>query len=267
MTFSPTPDPDLNVVLQTLVNSVQTILGKNFVGAYLQGSFATGDFDEYSDVDWLVVINHSLNSAELTALQAMHPRIHDLDCPWAKHLEGSYFPLELLNQRAADCEKLHYLDNGSRQLVPSTHDNTLVVRWVTREQGITLAGPEPSGLIDPIPADALQQEVLQTMHDWGHEILNGQYKIENRWAQPFAALSYGRMLHTLDTGQIHSKPAAVRWAKTNLDGRWAELLERAWQERPFPTQKANQLANPDERALTLAFIRYALAMSEKQASL
>ncbi len=36
----PTPYPELNIVLQDLVRSVQVVLRANFVGAYLQGSFA-----------------------------------------------------------------------------------------------------------------------------------------------------------------------------------------------------------------------------------
>ena len=50
---SPTPYQDLNVVLTRLVGGVQTALGATFVGAYLQGSFAVGDFDEHSDVDFI----------------------------------------------------------------------------------------------------------------------------------------------------------------------------------------------------------------------
>lgn len=39
----PTPFAGLNAVLDKLVTSVQAILGDNFLGAYLQGSFALGD--------------------------------------------------------------------------------------------------------------------------------------------------------------------------------------------------------------------------------
>jgi hypothetical protein len=38
----PTPYPELTSVLQDFVESVQTVLGIKFVGAYLQGSFAVG---------------------------------------------------------------------------------------------------------------------------------------------------------------------------------------------------------------------------------
>jgi hypothetical protein len=43
-------------VLHELVTSTQAVLGDNFIGAYLQGSFAAGDWDAHSDVDRLIAI-------------------------------------------------------------------------------------------------------------------------------------------------------------------------------------------------------------------
>jgi hypothetical protein len=40
---APTPYAELNAVLAHLVEGARTALGGNFVGAYLQGSFAVGD--------------------------------------------------------------------------------------------------------------------------------------------------------------------------------------------------------------------------------
>lgn len=55
-----TPYPELNQVLDELVSRIEQILGSSFVGAYLQGSFAVGDFDRHSDVDFIVVDNRGL---------------------------------------------------------------------------------------------------------------------------------------------------------------------------------------------------------------
>ena len=256
--MKPTSDPDLNAVLQDLVSSVQTILGPNFVGAYLQGSFALGDWDSHSDVDFLVAIDHPLSDAELAALQEMHGRIYDRPSPWAQHLEGSYFPRDLLKQGDLAKTPLYYLDNASRELILSNHDNELVVRWITREYGLALAGPEADSLVAPVPAKDLRQEVFTTMRTWGREILEGEYPIDNRWAQPFAVLSTCRMLHTLHTARITSKPTAARWAQATLDSRWVDLIQRAWDDRPNPSVKVRQPADPDDVERTRAFIEYAI---------
>jgi len=252
-------DPTLNAVLGEFVTSLRSLLGANFLAAYLQGSFAVGDWDMHSDVDFLVAVEDDPPDAQLPALQALHARIHELDSTWAKHLEGSYFPRNVLRHLEPGSGPLLYLDNGSRELVRSQHDNTQVVRWMTRQHGIALAGPPATELIDPVAADDLRAEVRATMREWAEEIFSGRYTLDNRWAQPFAVLSYCRMLHSLASGQVLSKPAGAAWAQANLDPRWGDLIRRAWADRPNPSQKVRQPADPDAVAATLDFIRYALA--------
>jgi len=130
-----------------------------------------GDYDRHSDVDWIMVIEEELSEVQVQALQSMHGRIFDLDCAWAQHLEGSYFPRDVLRRPPVPGERLWYLDNGSRVLIQSEHCNTLVVRWQLQEHGVILAGPPPATLFDPIPEQALRREIYAVIHDWGEEIL------------------------------------------------------------------------------------------------
>ena len=74
------------------MSRIQQILESNFIGAYLQGSFAVGDFDQHSDVDFIVVTEDELTSHQVERLLVMHDQIYQLDSEWAKHLESSYFP-------------------------------------------------------------------------------------------------------------------------------------------------------------------------------
>lgn len=258
----PTSDSELNTVLNEFVTSVQTVLGDNFVAAYLQGSFGVGDWDDDSDVDFTIVIEHEVSDADLSALQAMHARIYNLESKWAKHLEGSYFPKAILKSGDPTKTGLLYLDNAHDKLIMSDHDNSLVVRWTVREYGITLAGVDSKELIDPVSANDLRQEVLAIMQEWAKAIFDGNWKVNNRWAQPFAVLSYCRMLHTLHTGRITSKLSGATWAKNALDDRWVGLIQRAWEERPNPDLKVQQIADPGEVKSTLEFIRYALELSQ-----
>ena len=249
----PTPYPDLNAVLHDLTAGVQHALGDTFVGAYLQGSFAVGDFDEQSDVDFVVIIRDDLSREQVAALNEVHGRLYDLTSEWAKHLEGSYFPAAVLrsDQRGTP---LWYLDHGRRSLVRSDHCNTLVVRWVVRERGITLAGPSPATLVDPIPSAALRREILATMLDWGQEILDDPAEYRNRFYQGFIVLSYCRMWHDLVVGQPGSKRAGAEWAKAALDPSWSGLIDRAWNGRPNPAVAVRTPADPDDFAATLRFV-------------
>ncbi len=247
-------------MLHEFTTSAQAILGNNFISVYLQGSFAVGDWDNNSDVDFTIVIEHEVSDTDLSALQAMHARIYNLESEWAKHLEGSYFPREILKSRDPTKKKLLFLDNTFDKLILSDHDNTLVVRWVVREYGITLAGIDSKELIDPVSSDELKMEVLGIMQEWAKDIFAGQWGMNNRWAQPYAVLSYCRMLHTLYTGRISSKLSGATWAKSKLGSHWAGLIQRAWEERPNPSLKVRQTADPGEVNSTLEFIRYALEL-------
>ena len=262
MTF-PTPYPDLNEVLQALVASVQDTLGDMFLAACLQGSFAVGDFDRHSDVDFIIAIERELLGNQVEALQEMHSRIYDRTCAWAQHLEGSYFPKEVLRHYERAGEQLWYLDNGSRTLIRSDHCNTAVVRWVAREHGIPLAGPSPASLVDPVPTGALRREIFATMNGWGQQILVDPEQINNRFYQTFAVLSYCRMLHDLHAGTVGSKRTGAEWAKATLGASWAGLIDRAWDGRPNPALSVRQPADSEDLRLTLAFVRYILDEAAK----
>ena len=263
MYITPTPYPDLNAVLQELTESVQAILGAELVGVYLQGSFAGGDFDEHSDVDYIMVIERELTEAQVTELQSMHARIYELDCAWAQHLEGSYFPKETLRLPPQPGETLWYLDNGARQLIRSVHCNTLVVRWQLRQHGVALLGPEPQTLMPPIPEADLRREILAVIHDWGGEILADSEHFNNRFYQGFIVLSFCRMLHSLHTGEIQSKRRGAEWAKATLDPAWRDLIDRTWGTRPVPEVSVRTRADPDDFQRTLAFVGYVTRLADE----
>jgi predicted nucleotidyltransferase len=264
--MAPTPYPELNAVLGELVESAQVVLGDSFVAACLQGSFALGGFDRHSDVDFIIVVEEELSDDQALALQIMHERVYNLDCGWAQHLEGSYFPRDVLRHYAQRGKPLWYLDNGSWSVIESGHDNTVVVRWVVREQGVALAGPGPATLVDPIPVAALRQEILDGMKGWGKQILADPEIINNRFYQTFAVLHYCRLLHDLHSGFPGSKRAATEWAKANLDPSWAGLIDRAWDGRPNPALSVRQPADPEDLKSTVEFVRYIIEAATQYAA-
>ncbi|UCD17321.1 MAG: DUF4111 domain-containing protein [Candidatus Zixiibacteriota bacterium] len=253
-TFS-TPYPELNAVLRELLSSVQQVLRHNFVGAYLQGSFAVGDFDDHSDVDFIIAIDQELSDPQLRNLQSMHERIFNLEAEWAKHLEGSYFPTAVLRDYTQSGRELWYLDNGKYVLVRSNHCNKIIVRWILREKGVVLSGPKPSTLIEPIPVGVLRRAILASINESGQLILNNSEQFSNRFYQTFIVLHYCRKLHDLHTGVIGSKRSGAEWAKRNMDQSWSGLIDRAWDGRPNPAYSVQQPADKADFKSTLEFVK------------
>ncbi len=258
---SPTQHPELDSLLRQLVHEVRGVLGSNFVGVYLQGSLATGDFDEHSDVDFVIVTKDRLPSRIVDALQKRHVYVHGLKSRWAKKLEGSYFPQNLLRNIDRAGEELWYLDNGSSTLVRSPHCNTVVVRWILRNRGIVLAGPPISSLVGPVSTHALRVDILTTFINWGHQILAEPERIGSRFYQGFAVLSYCRMLRDFTFGTIASKRTCSDWAKSTLDPSWTGLIERAWRTRPNRKLTSRQPADSADLELTLQFVRYVMDLA------
>jgi hypothetical protein len=260
---APTHLPDLNAVLHELVTSNRAILGDNFVGMYLQGSLAVGDFDEHSDVDWIIVTADEMTDAQVAAVRENHPRVKALDYHWAKHLEGSYFPQAVWRDYTQAGRAVWYFDHGSVDLIRSDHCNTVLVRWVVRESGVPLAGPPPAALIDPIPRAVLRREIHSTITDWGAEILATPERWCNTFYQNYLVLNYARMLHDLHRGCPGSKRAGMLWARTALDAQWHALIDWAWQARPGNVYHA---ADPAAFEKTLDFVRHIIALSEQYAA-
>lgn len=273
-----TPYDELNTVLDHLVTGARRALGEAFVGAYLQGSFAVGDFTPYSDCDFIIVTDGDLDPAALAALQALHAEIHDLPCPyWRTGLEGSYAPAAIL-RRASDTPRdppgeprsadwadpgtsgspprvypFWYLDHGSSLLVRSEHDNTDVVRWCLREKGVVLAGPPIESLVDPVDPERLKAEARATLDRCLAVGLEPMHLVA--W-QAFWVGLFCRILHTLETGEVTSKKAAMTWAQTALAPDWRDLIARAQTLRKGDAEQSEQPADPRDVAATHDFAAY-----------
>jgi predicted nucleotidyltransferase len=258
------PYPELHEVLARFVEGVQSVLKGKFVGAYLVGSLATGDFDLDSDVDFLIVIEEELTDTEVSILQALHVEIHQLGPYPARHMEGSYISRDLLNRaEAVGVQPLWYLDDDSTTLERSVHDNQWHVRWILSECAIVLAGPDPKTLLQPVPAEVLRSEMQSSIENLRTRFVDEMDKplgwFNTRFGQSFTVLTCCRMLHTLQSGAVTSKLAAIRWAEQSLDAEWQELIRQAWVEREGVRfgGKVRERADAELLLETARFVEYA----------
>jgi predicted nucleotidyltransferase len=254
----PTPYPEVNVLLEQIRAGAERILGSGFVGMYLYGSLTLNAFNDQSDIDFLVVTDEPVSDAALAALAALHDRIAASGLPYADQLEGSYIPKDALRRHIP--AQLHpHIDRGAgERLTPQQHDSDWVVqRYVLREHGITVAGPPPDTLIDPISADDLRGAVRELLDGWWGPMIDDPFRLEvHNGYHAYAVQSMCRILYTLKNGTVVSKPDAARWAQAELDGRWQPLIERAMSWQMTPTDVPE----------TLAFFRYTLDQSRQISS-
>jgi predicted nucleotidyltransferase len=257
----PTPprDPDgLRDVLARLVAGTKERLGANYIGVYLQGSMATGDFDVSSDIDFLVVVEREPHYDVVRRLAELHLALYAHPSHWGQHLEGSYVPRAALVELPPPRRHLLYLDHGSTRFERSDHDHYLAVLWTLRERGIVLDGPDPKGLVSLVSAEALQTETLDSMRRWADLIFTNPAEMTTCWYQAYAVLSYCRMAETLRTGEVHGKRHGAAWARTAMQPRWHTLIDSAEVERRRPLAELFVPADNDILTQTKAFIRHVL---------
>ena len=246
---APTPYPAVNALLDELLAGVRAILGEGFVGLYLFGSLTTGDFDDASDVDFVVVTREDVRGEALAALAAFHARLAQRDSPWATQLEGNYIPAAALRRPDPNRMVHPHLDRGvGETLHPESLEGRLAERHSLREHGLVIAGPPPHTFMDPLPAAELQAAVRADLRAWHAPMLADPWRLESRGYQSYTVLTLCRMLYTLRTGQVTSKPAAARWAQAELGERWAPLIERALANRhgPYPPADAEDVRQTQE---------------------
>ena len=245
-------------MLRAFVTDVRAILGTGYVGAYLQGSFALGSADIDSDVDFVIVTTAEPDPDATARLHAMHTRLFEREVAWAQHLEGSYFPRDRLRSVDPTRRELLFLDNGARSLVRDAHCNTAVVRWVLRERGITLDGPDIASLIDPVAVDDLRREGIEAMHEYDAWAAGGM----SDWKQTYLVTTACRILYTLETGEVASKQRSGEWALGRLDPRWSGLIAEALDRRADPWTRVHRPAHPSAAERTRAFLAYATACAD-----
>ena len=259
------PHAEIDVLLHELLDGVREILSDQFVGLYLDGSLALGDFDEDSDVDFVVITESEVADGKVSNdtfchLQALHDHLAIGGTYWATNLEGSYVSRRAL-RRHDPASLLHLnIERGTgERLKMALHDASWNVhRWVLRERGITIVGSAARDLIDPVAADELRRGAAATMEGWATEVLASPEQISSLGYQTYTVLTVCRVLYTLHSGTIASKPVAARWAQETLEEPFTSLIERAWFGRRNPG-----LAAPlGDVITTLDLIRYALGMSD-----
>lgn len=221
--------PDVNALLARLLPETRAILEEHFVGMYLHGSLAVGDFDpNRSDIDFVVVTDRVLPPALISGLAQMHAGIASSGLKWRTNYEGSYIARDAL-RRHDPAHSVHPAVRVDGSFGVDRHGSEWVIqRYVIREKGLTLAGPDPKTLIDSISPNDLRRAVQGLLLEWWAPQVQDPYRLQRSEYQAYAVLTMCRALYTLEHGTIVSKPVAARWAVSAPGvGQWAALIERA----------------------------------------
>jgi hypothetical protein len=250
-----TPYPTINAAVDDLLPSLRAILGAQVLGVYLVGSLALGDFDpQTSDLDLIIVTTGTLADAIIAALRELHQRFGQSGSAWAERIDAVYIPQEALREPSPTAANYPILEWPGLLALAPLESGWPIQRYTLREYGIVVGGPDPHALLDPVDPDDLRQAsatIVERWHDQAHGEPDWSTWLRARENQSFVVMTLCRVLYTLETGAVASKPAAARWVDQSLPAQWSGLIGRTRAE-----QLARQDASADEVNETLALLEY-----------
>ena len=101
---------------------------------------------------------------------------------------------------------------------------------MNREHGITIFGPDPGTLIDPVSPAMIKGSVCAYLRDWWVPMMDNPVRLEDSEYQTYAVLSMCRAQYTLKYGRIASKRQSALWLATEAPG-FSDLITHALNSR------------------------------------
>ena len=246
------PYPDINNILDTLLFQIHSILGDNLVGLYLYGSLATGDFDyDISDIDLLAVTSSDLTPDEFDRLHQMHDHIAAQNKDWDNRIEVAYISTAALKTYKSHPSQIAIISPGEPFHIKEAGKDWAINWYSVREKGITLFGPPPQTIIDPITKEEFIQIVVNQTKQWASWLDN----IQSRPYQAYAILTMCRALYAYKNGEQASKKQAALWAQKELP-QWSPLIKSAlsWRQA-YLDQNIDHAATLPQ---TIQFVRFVI---------
>lgn len=221
--MSTTQYPEINKLLDELLEKIKSILGEKLVGLYLYGSLATGDFNpNVSDIDLLAALQSEVNTKEFVQLEKMHKEFADEHKKWNDRIEVQYMPIIALKTFKTTDSKAAVISPGEPFHIKEVGKHWLMNWYIVREKGITLFGPDPKIIIEPVSREEFIESVKNHAKSWDEWVQN----MHSQWAQAYAVLTLCRAYFTVQNGDHISKKRAALWLEKELP-EWISVIQNA----------------------------------------
>lgn len=231
----PTPYADVNAVVHELLTSLHSIVGLQLAGMYLVGSLALGDFQpRESDLDLVIVTVGALADECVDALRDLHQRFDHSASAWAARIDAVYIPQDVLREPSPTAARCPVLEWPGRLVLEPLESGWPIQRYTLREYGVVVSGPTPNSLLDPVHPDDLRRASAVTVEEWRARADGDPVWVAGlraRQQHTYVVLTLCRVLYTLDTGSVASKPVAAHWAERTCASRWSALIGDATTEQ------------------------------------
>lgn len=216
---------EVNRVLNLLLSKHKELLGARLVGMYVFGSLVTGDFDfDVSDIDLVAITTQDISQEDLERLKKLHEEIARENKDWADRIEVGYISKVKIRRYDSNYRQA-LISPGEPIHFRSVGKDWIINRRLLREKGVSLYGPSPKTLIDPVTKAEFKQAVEELTIEWERWITNLEVMRPRKY-QAYSILTMCRILYAFRNGYVISKIEAADWAKIELP-EWSNLIDEA----------------------------------------
>lgn len=221
--LQPTAYAHINTLLERLLADMQAVLGDKLAGLYLYGSLVTGDYLEgVSDIDLLAAIRSDLEAAEFAALKHMHDHLVRDHPAWDDRIEVAYLSLHGLRTFKTQASRIGIISPGEPFHIIDAGNEWSINWYMVQEIGVTLYGPPPRDIIEPVS----RKEFLGVVENHARHWRDWAKDMHSHGSQAYAIITLCRALYTLTHGEQVSKVRAATWAAQELP-QWSALIHNA----------------------------------------
>lgn len=217
---------EVNQIVSHLSNGISKILNKNLVGIYLFGSLTYGDFNiESSDIDFMAILNNPASKDEVEALKKLHKEVEGKYPKWAKRLESSYTPHQMLLSITPPGARPYHGEGIFYEQAP--YGNEWIINlYLLYKYGIAIVGPEFSSLVSPIKIEDVQAACIKDLFkEWEPKLREPEW-LDDPHYQSYLVMNLCRILNTVTNATTLSKIKSADWVKRAYP-EWKELIDTA----------------------------------------
>lgn len=224
---SATPHQDISDVLSFLARGIRDLFGDDLVGFYLAGSLSYGDFvADRSDIDLTVLLKSPALPEQLPLIKELHEKAERRYARWARRVECSYVPLEMLGSVLPPAAPRPYFGAGIFYPEADYGNEWIINQYFLYNYGIALIGPEFKTLVAPIDIADVKQACIRDLHKEWEPIIGDPDRLQDSHLQSYVVLNLCRILYTVMEKDARSKKVAAAWAQEKFP-RWKSLIETA----------------------------------------
>lgn len=251
-----TTNSSTDQIIQTINEKVQHIFGDKLVGSYLFGSLTYGDFrPESSDIDLMFVLRTAADSNELTSLKKMHQDIEAAFPIWAKRVESSYTPMEMLTtKQPPEHPRPYYGERIFYEEAP--YGNEWIINlYLLYEHGKALFGPSFRELTPAIDIADVQAACIRDLsQEWEPKLREPEW-LDNSHYQSYLVLNLCRILNTVLHATALSKKQSAAAIKNRFP-EWSDVIESA--------EHWSYGQEMERQSETLEFLKFVILEVEKE---